>query len=523
MSANRQALPVSRRGITLEIRGLSKSFGANRVLDEMSFAVRPGEVVGLGGANGAGKSTLIKCLTGAVTADSGQIIVDGEPAGLRTPDDALKLGISAVQQEIMLAPDHSVAENVLLGRFPSSLGLTSKKRVCAQAHGLLERVGLQVAPDVPAGSLTPSDKRLVMIAAVLARKPRLVILDEPTAALPPEESSVVAKLVHDLSADGVSVIYVSHRLHEVKALADRVVALRNGRLSGVLLGEDVTRTKMLRLIGGEDEPETMMLTENHVHTEVRRVGKVVLEARQLSGSRVRNVSFVAQRGEIVGIAGLAGSGRSELLRLLYGLQPLTGGTLHFDGEPLEGSLRDRVQRRIGYVAELRQTNVLHGLDVSRNLTIASIGNHRRGRIFTDAGWEAGTSSRVSREVSLVGKPDSAIETLSGGNQQKILISRWLVRDTQILLLDEPTAGVDLMARAEIHELLRKLTEQDKTVIVASVEADELTTICDRVVVMVEGELAAELTPPFSEEDLINAYYRDRSADGAEGPSSARQV
>jgi ribose transport system ATP-binding protein len=509
------------RGVALEIQGLGKSYGANEVLADVSFAVAPGEVLGLVGANGAGKSTLIKCLTGAVTADRGEIRVDGELVSLATPDHALRLGISAVQQEILLAGDHSVAENILLGRFQSSFGFTSPKRVAAQARDLLERVGLDIAPETTAGSLTPSKKRLVMIAAVLAREPRLVILDEPTAALPPEESAMVAALVRGLSADGVSVIYVSHRLAEVKRLAGRVVALRNGRLSGTLAGEEVTRTNMLRLIGGEEEPETLLVTEQHVHTEVRSMGKVILEARDLSGSRVRRASFVAQRGEILGVAGLAGSGRSELLRLLYGLQPVTGGTLHFDGQALEGSLRDRVQRRIGYVAELRASNVLHGLDVSRNLTIASIGTHRRGGVFADARWESETAAQVSAEVSLVGRPDAAIETLSGGNQQKILISRWLVRDTQVLLLDEPTAGVDLLARAEIHALLRKLTEQDKAVIVASVEADELTTICDRVVVMVEGELTAELTPPFSEEDLINAYYRDPSADGGDDPVQAQ--
>jgi len=509
MSAAEQTADGSRRGLDLEVRGLGKSFGANRVLADVSFSVRPGEVVGLVGANGAGKSTLIRCLTGAVSADEGEISVDGVVTVLQTPDDALKLGISAVQQEMLLTADHSVAENVLLGRFPTSFGFTSGKALNAEAQGLLDRVGLKVHPATLAGQLTPSKKRLMMIAAVLARRPRLVILDEPTAALAPEESDIVSRLVGDLAAAGVSVIYISHRLHEVEELSDRVVALRNGRLSGVLGGADVTRAKMLRLIGGEEVPETMILTEHHVHTEVREAGEAVLEARGVYGTRVRNVSFMVQRGEILGIAGLAGSGRSELLRLLYGLQPLTSGSLHYEQQPLRGSLRERVHHRMGYVAELRQTNVLHGLDVSRNLTISSIANHRRGMLFADARWESATARQVAKDVSLVGHANAQIETLSGGNQQKILISRWLVRDTHILLLDEPTAGVDLLARAEIHELLRKFTALNKTVIVASVEADELTTICDRVVVMVEGELTAELTPPFSEEDLINAYYHDR--------------
>jgi ABC-type sugar transport system ATPase subunit len=346
-----------------------------------------------------------------------------------------------------------------------------------------------------------------MIAAVLARNPRIVILDEPTAALPPEESRVVADLVRGLRADGVSVVYVSHRLHEVAELAGRVIALRNGRLSGTLEGDEVTRRAMLRLIGGEEEPETLIPTEDHVHDEVRKTGEVILEARGVCGDRVRNVNITVRRGEIVGIAGLAGSGRSELLRLLYGLQPLTAGSVHFEDSRLGDSLRDRVRHRIGYVAELRAANVLRGMAVSRNLTINSIGRHRRAGVFADSGWEAKTVATVAEQVSLVGQPHSAIETLSGGNQQKILIARWLVRGTEVLLLDEPTAGVDLFARAEIHQLLHQLTDQQKSIVVASVEADELTTICDRVLVMVEGEIRAELAPPFSEEELVNAFYR----------------
>jgi ribose transport system ATP-binding protein len=348
-----------------------------------------------------------------------------------------------------------------------------------------------------------------MVASVLAREPRLLILDEPTAALPPEESAVVAKLVRELSADGVAVIYVTHRLHEVKDLCSRVIALRNGRLSGTLTDGDVTRHNMLTLIGGKEEPETLLVSEEHVHKEVRATGDVVLEGRNVSGKRVRDVSFAAHRGEIVGIAGLAGSGRSELLRLIYGLQPLTAGTLQYRGAELGSGLRTRVQQRMGYVAELRSANVLRGLSVSRNLTCNSIGSHRRLGIFADDVWERETTERVAGQVSLVGKPDMAIENLSGGNMQKVLISRWLVRDAELLLLDEPTSGVDLVARAEIHELLHEITSRGKTVIVASVEADELTTICDRVLVMVEGEISATLTPPFTEEDLVNAMFSHR--------------
>ena len=496
----------------LETRGLGKSYGANRVLDDVSISIEPGEVVGLIGANGAGKSTLIKCVTGAVTASDGTFIVDGQPVTIHTPDDGLGHGLAAVQQEVNLITDHSVAENVMLGQFPSSMGFVSARKLKARVHELLRRVQLEhVDPETHAGDLTPSAKRLVMVAAVLARDPRLLILDEPTAALPPEESAVVAKLVRELSADGVAVIYVTHRLHEVKDLCSRVIALRNGGLSGTLNDPEVTRQNMLKLIGGKEEPETLLLSEDHAHKEKRARGEVMLEARNISGVRVRDVSFVVHSGEVLGIAGLAGSGRSELLRLIYGLQPLSSGTLHYEGSELGSGLRPRVQRRMGYVAELRSANVLRGLSVSRNLTCNSIGSHRRLGVFADDGWERETTERVAGQVSLVGKPDMAIDHLSGGNMQKVLISRWLVRDSEVLLLDEPTSGVDLVARAEIHHLLHEITDRGKTVIVASVEADELTTICDRVLVMVEGEISATLTPPFTEEELVNAMFSHRTA------------
>lgn len=264
---------------------------------------------------------------------------------------------------------------------------------------------------------------------------------------------------------------------------------------------------MIALIGGDAEPQEVIRSGQHVHTEVRSPGEVLLEARSLSGVRVRDVDLTVRSGEIVGVAGLAGSGRSELLRLLYGLQPVTAGRCTMRGVPLDGSVATRARNRIGYVAELREANVLAGMSVTRNVTVNSVTDHRWAGVFVDGRWEDAVTSRMAEDVALVGRRDAPIETLSGGNQQKVLIGRWLVRDAEVLLLDEPTAGVDLVARAEIHRLLRERTAAGMGVVLASVEADELTAVCDRVVVMVEGRITQELTPPFTEKDLVAAFFR----------------
>ena len=499
----------------LSAKHIGKVYGLTRVLSDVRFEIGSGEVVGLIGANGAGKSTLIKCLTGAVTPDEGTLGVNGDTVSLGGPDDALTYGLAAVPQEVTLTNDRTVGETILLGCMPSKWGFTSQKRLNARAREFLRLVQLpDLDPNTLTGSLTPTAKRLVMVASVLARHPRLVILDEPTAALPPEESEVIYRLVRDVSAAGVAVVYVSHRLHEVKDLCSRVVALRNGSLAGELEGDEITRHRMIALIGGSVEPDTLLVSEEHSHDEARPRGDVALEVRNVSGNRVRDVSFTAYQGEILGIAGLAGSGRSELLRLIYGLQSLTAGEIRFAGRTLTGGPRKRMRNHIGYLAELRGSNILRGLNVVRNLTCSSTGDNARYHLFADAAWERRVTEDTARDVRLVGKPTALIENLSGGNQQKVLIGRWLACDTELFLLDEPTSGVDLLARKEIHDLLRRITEDGRTAIVASVEADELTTICDRVLVMVEGRIETMLLPPFTEEQLVASLFQHRNSERA---------
>jgi ribose transport system ATP-binding protein len=311
--------------------------------------------------------------------------------------------------------------------------------------------------------------------------------------------------VKDLRSQGHAIIYISHRLYEVEELADSVVALSNGHVTGILEKSAITRGKMLALIGGRDQDGDAASGAKLQAPSAQ--GEVRLEVRELSGSRVSNVSFSVHAGEIVGIGGLAGAGRSELLRLIYGLQAPTHGDSYVQGKALGKSLRSRFENKIGYLAELRDANILRGLSVIQNASVSGVGKHKKFRIFADAAWEKKSTNEVGERVSLVGKLAAAIDTLSGGNQQKVLLGRLMIQDAQVLLLDEPTAGVDLVARAEIHGVLKELIKQGKSVVVASVENEELAALCDRVLILGEGKLVSELKAPFTEEDLVNAYFR----------------
>ena len=492
----------------VEVRGLSKVYGESTVLSDVSFDLHGGKVVGLIGANGAGKSTLIKCLTGVVASASGSVFVDGVEVALDSPAAGLHQGFSAVSQKVILAEQQSVAENVMLGLIPSRFGVVAKQPLKVKVQQLLDKVGLKTSPDLPVGALTPSDKRLVMIAAVLARNPRVIIFDEPTAALPAEASSVVVNLVKELRTQGHAIIYITHRLHEVQELADSVIALSNGKVAGILDMASATHGKMLSLIGGE-EVAALEAASLSTH-EVYQKGAALLEVRNLSGARVHDVSFTAHAGEIIGIGGLAGAGRSELVRLIFGLQPASGGECYVNGKALGKSIRSRVNNRIGYIAEFRDANILKGLSVTQNATISGVGANKKFGLIADSAWEKRSAKEVGDRVSLVGRLTAAIETLSGGNQQKVLLGRLIIQNSDVLLLDEPTAGVDLVARAEIHEVMRDLAQLGKSIIVSSVETDELTAICDRVLILVEGGLAKEIRAPFTQEELVNAFFHHSS-------------
>lgn len=477
----------------LNVRALQKSFGANVVLRELDFALAPGEIHALVGSNGAGKSTLSKTIAGLLPRDAGGLTLDGhdyDPADRRAAQAA---GVVMVLQELSVLPTLSVAENLFLGDLPSRFGgLLDRRRLHERARVALARVGLgSLDPDTPASTLGVGHQQLVEIAAGLAQECRVLILDEPTAALTGAETETLFALLRDLRAKDVSILYISHRLDEIAALADRVSVLRDGRLVATRPARPTSHQELVELMAGSAAAATAA-------ARATTPGEPVLRLRSIrAGRAVRGVSLEVRRGEIVGLGGLVGAGRTELLRALFGADPLDGGSILLGVEAapfLPTSTRAAVARGLAFVPEDRKHHGLFGpLSVRVNASIARLPT--RGRGVIDRADEVAAADRViaALQVRCAGREQPIVE-LSGGNQQKVVIGRWLGRDVHVWLLDEPTRGVDVAARRGIHALLRERAAAGAALLVASSDYDELAALCDRVIVLSRGVVAGEFTP-----------------------------
>jgi ribose transport system ATP-binding protein len=489
-----------------EVRGVEKTFGAVRALGGVDFRLARGERVGLIGANGAGKSTLIKVLAGLVTPDEGSVEVAGESVG--SPHDAVGLGVAVVPQELALIGNESVAHNVFLGRLPSRLGMVSSRLLYSRAAAVLARAGLggEVDPHQSAGSLTPVQQRLLSIAQALSADPRILVLDEPSAALPADTAAILGPIIAQLSAAGTAVVYISHRLHEVAGFTERIVVMRDGRVAGELTGEERTIPRMVGLMGGgalKEEPAPLS-GRSHGSGETLRL-------EGLCGARVQDVDLVLRPGELVGVGGLYGSGRSELLRLIAGLQRPSAGSVTYEGAPGPRSAHRAARMGIGYVPEERRQMIFPQMDVVANTTISALGRLSRGHAWLDRTAERRAFEEMAGRTGLVGRPEAPMRTLSGGNQQKVCVARWLINEPRLLLLDEPTVGVAVHARAEIHQLLRDLAASGTALLVACAEPEELVLLCERVLILIEGRLAGELRAPFDPDAVVAASYGQAEA------------
>jgi ABC-type sugar transport system ATPase subunit len=470
-------------------RGIGKRYGHLQALSDADLDLWRGEIVALAGANGAGKSTLIKVISGLVEADEGEVKVDGEPLapGIAA---ARAAGIAVVHQELNLVPTASVAENILLWHLPSKGGFLSRREMRKCAAKVLDGLGVQLPLDMPAAECTSAQQRLVMIAAALSQEAGVLILDEPTAALPPDESHHVLEIAERLRGLGKVVVFVSHRLEEVRQIADRAIVMRDGRVVEELAGEAIQVDLLIELIGGRRVAEA----DAAAHAEPTD-RTVLVEVRGLAGPRVKPLDLQVRAGEILGVAGLVGSGRSELLRLLAGVQQAEAG------EWVVGA-----DQGVGYIGEARSHSVFTDFDVAGNLSLPSLGRFRRGGIFVRRRAELREAHKVMGELNVKGESNSPIWALSGGNQQKVLVGRWLMSGVKTLILDEPTVGIDVGARAEVHALLRAAAADGRGVVVAIADPKELLDLCDRIIVLTEGRVTMEAEAEFEEAHVVSAFY-----------------
>jgi len=475
----------------LEMRAIVKTFPGVRALDGVDLVVRPGEVHCLLGQNGAGKSTLIKVLAGAHRPDEGEIHWRGGPVSLSTPDTAIGLGISTIYQELDLVAGLSVAENIFLGHEMSRAGVLRRGQTRKAARALLARLGHQeIRVDREVGTLPASGQQIVSMARALSHDTRLIVMDEPSAALDQQEVQALFRVIRELTSQGVAVVYISHRLEEIRQVGDRVTVLKDGRTVATDLPAKSTATAdLIRLMTGRDIE--FVFPER---TGPEADAPVVLEVEGLALAKsFEGVGFSVRAGEIVGLAGLVGAGRSEILEAVYGARRPDHGTVRVDGKRLRaGSVGAAVKAGVGLAPEERKSQgLLLDQAVYRNITVSSLGRFARAG-FLDASAERAAAVELTEALDV--RPtgvERPVRTLSGGNQQKVVLARWLLRDCRVLLLDEPTRGVDVGARSEIYALVRTLAARGVAVVVVSSEMEEVLGLADRVLVVREGRVVHE--------------------------------
>ena len=483
----------------LELRAISKSFPGVKALDGVSFSVLPGEIHALCGENGAGKSTLLNILTGNLQPDAGTVLVDGNPVRIDGPAQAIKLGISIVYQQLSLFDGLTVADNIFANRQPRNrLGLIDYRRLRADTQQLLEQLHLtNLRPDVRIADLSPGQKQMVEIAKALSQNSAILLLDEPTASLTTPETETLFALLRQLRAQGKAIVYISHRLTEIFTLADRVSVLKDGRHQATLPLADLTSDRLINLMVGRELAA--------IETDLETTGEELLSVDGLSGEQFRDIGFTLHRGEILGLAGLAGAGRTEIARAIFGIDQRTAGRVELKGNPVViRHPADAVRLGIGYLPEERKTlglfaeqSVAHNIVAAKPSATGPWFSVRRMAVVAEHYRQA-----LSIQTPSVRVP---VHTLSGGNQQKTLLARWLLTDPDVLLVDEPTHGVDVGAKAEIYVLLRQLVRQGKGILLISSELPELLALSDRILVVRAGQVSATFDrADATEERIMNA-------------------
>jgi len=478
----------------LRVENIRKSFSGVPVLRDVSFDVRPGEVHALAGANGAGKSTLVNIISGVLTPDSGTILWNGAPVELKTPADGRALGISFVHQEMALVPQLSIGENIFLGRHPRKNWWVAWDEIHAHARRLLAGMGHSMDPTLPVGELGIAEQQIVEIARSLAIDARLIIMDEPTAPLSGAETARLFHTIAELRARGVSIIYITHRLPEIFEVADRVTVLRDGRHVSTCATSTITSEELVRNMAGGAPAAIGRRRPGVRQRELLRVEGFT------SAGKFNDVSFDVNAGEVVGLAGLVGAGRTEIVEAIFGYSARDRGTLRVEGRAI--SIRspvDAVRHGLAMVPDDRKTKGLVGsASIGFNLGLTS---HDRFLLQTRRSRER--AEGVVRDLRVrLSSLDQPVTTLSGGNQQKVVLGKWLLAGARVYFFDEPTRGIDVSAKAEIHNLISRLAGEGAGVVVVSSEIDEILAVADRILVMHRGRIAGELTRESATEERI---------------------
>lgn len=480
----------------LECKNIYKSFGEVTVLKDISLSLEEGQVLGLVGENGAGKSTLMNILSGLLPPTQGTLTLDGHPFLPASPRAAQEAGIAFIHQELNLFPNLSVAENLLLQHLPQKkwLGLRflDRKKAATQAQQLLDGVGLDVSPDTPVERLGPAQQQLVEVAKALGSQPRIIIFDEPTTSLTRHEVQNLFRLIQRLQAEGLAMIYISHNLEDVMHLADTIAVLRDGeRVAHYQQRSEYQLSAIVSKMVGRS------ISQFFPERSPRVPQEPLLRVENLrAGQRVRDVSFVVRKGEVLGFYGLVGAGRSETIRMVYGLDDYQSGDIYWKGQPLNAPTPRRwIEQKVGFLTEdRREEGLLLAENVEKNIRLASLPRFAQGLFRTlnvSAARAAATQQAQATRIKYHSLTHQPVTTLSGGNQQKVVLSKWLMTQPKLLILDEPTKGIDIGAKHEIYLLIHRLVDEGAGVLLISSEIEELMGMCDRIQVMSQGQITAE--------------------------------
>ena len=494
----------------LRMSAISKRFPGVLALDNVDFSVAPGEIHALLGENGAGKSTLLKILAGAQGPDSGTIEFAGQTATLPSPHAAQLLGIVTIYQEFTLAPNMTIAENVFIGREPGSRVFLSWRKMAAETRAITRRIGLDADPMTLVRELSVAEQQMVEIARALSMQSKLIVMDEPTSALSRTEVEKLFRIVRDLKAHGLSIIFVTHRLEEVFEICDRYTVLRDGRLVGSGQVAETNIDGIIRMMVGR------AVNELFAHRKDAQAGEVALAVEGLSrrgnardphATVLADVSLSVRRGEILGVAGLVGAGRTEMARAVFGADPFDAGRILVDGRPVQiRSPQEAIRHGVGLVPEDRKQQALFlSLAIRMNLSMAALGRIEKWSLFIDEAKETALVDEYRRALNIrMASPEQLVANLSGGNQQKVVLARWLALRPKVLIVDEPTRGIDVGAKVEVHHLLYDMARSGIAVIAISSELPEVLAISDRILTMREGRVTGEISRDRADQEKLMA-------------------